>query len=444
MMQGITSTKRIYPSYPKYKDAGIEWLARIPEGWKVKRLKDVALINPETLPENTDSNFLMKYIDITGVTLDSLVADPVELYFKDAPSRARRVVKEDDVILSTVRTYLKAIAYFQEPEPNFIASTGFAVLRATQKVIPKFLYYLVRNQRFIDSVMAYSVGVSYPAINSSTLGCLKVWLPTIEEQQAIVYLLDRETGKIDQLIEKKQKFIELMKEKRIALISNAVTKGLNPNIRMKESGIGWVGKIPEGWEAKKIKYVFVVINGATPRSENPDYWNGEICWITPDDLGKLQSDSIISSERQITNEGYTSCGTTIVPAGSLVLSTRAPIGHLGIANVSLCTNQGCRSLKFKNVQNSKKYFYYLLSVLKNKFDSLGQGSTFKELSKTKLESVLIPYPNPVEQGQIANFLDRETSKIDSLIQKIEIQIEKLKEYRTALISETVTGRIMVE
>jgi len=205
----------------------------------------------------------------------------------------------------------------------------------------------------------------------------------------------------------------------------------------RDSGVEWLGDVPEGWEVKRLKRMFRVINGSTPKSGIFEYWDGDISWVTPDDLGRLKSNTIDETVRKITALGYQSCGTTLAPAGSLVLSTRAPIGHLAIAEIDLCTNQGCRSLIFKYGDN-KRYFYCQLLAARPELESLGQGSTFRELGKSKLEAIELFSPPLPEQHAIADFLDRETAKIDELAAKKERLVELLDEKRTALISHAVT------
>jgi len=217
----------------------------------------------------------------------------------------------------------------------------------------------------------------------------------------------------------------------------AKSRRFRPYPKYKDSGVEWLGAIPEHWQGRSLKRVFSVINGSTPQSGIPQFWEGKIAWVTPEDLGELEGAEILDTQRHITEQGYRSCGTSLVPAGSLVLSTRAPIGYLGIASVALCTNQGCRSLVFRR-QAERKYFYYELLTAKAELESLGQGSTFKELSRDTLEQVVIAEPPRDEQASIATFLDRETAKIDALIEKKERLIELLQEKRTALITQTVT------
>lgn len=216
-------TKGLDPNV-KMKDSGIEWLGEVPEGWKIKKLKYLSTVNDEALPETTSPEYLMNYIEIGDVNEENGIESHTELLFKNAPSRARRIVKEGDVILSTVRTYLKAIAFISKPEFNQIVSTGFAVIRANKDILePLYAYYVLRSDLFLNMVVANSIGVSYPAINSSSLIDLQIMLPDIGEQQVILNYLINKTQIIDNQIEKEQKFIEYLKEYRTSLISEVVT-----------------------------------------------------------------------------------------------------------------------------------------------------------------------------------------------------------------------------
>jgi type I restriction enzyme S subunit len=205
----------------------------------------------------------------------------------------------------------------------------------------------------------------------------------------------------------------------------------------KRSGIEWLAEIPAHWEVKRLKRIFRVVNGSTPASGEPTYWDGDIPWVTPEDLGGLAGTTILETRRNITARGYRSCGTTLVPAGSLVLSTRAPIGHLALAGVDLCTNQGCRSLIFRG-RDSRKFFFHQLVAARSKLEALGRGSTFRELASGTLEDLVLAGPPESEQRVIAGFLDRETARIDELVAKKERLIELLEEQRIALITRAVT------
>lgn len=205
----------------------------------------------------------------------------------------------------------------------------------------------------------------------------------------------------------------------------------------KDSGSDWMGKIPSHWQSKAIKRGYRVIGGSTPKSEVAGYWDGDIPWVTPSDLSKLQGFGIAETIRTITQSGLNSCGTTMVPAGSVILSTRAPIGSLGIAEVELCTNQGCKSL-VPNVEQDPRFLAYTLSIASDELNIRGKGTTFLELSGDELGAFNAPSPELQEQKAIVAFLDRETSKIDALIHEQGRLIELLEEKRQAVISSVVT------
>lgn len=205
----------------------------------------------------------------------------------------------------------------------------------------------------------------------------------------------------------------------------------------KDSGVEWQGEVPGHWEINQLKHAYSVVGGSTPSSGVPEFWDGSIVWVTPADLSRLKSFEIVSSLRTITDAGLASCGTNLLPVGSIVLSTRAPIGSLGIAEVELCTNQGCKGLVPKSEQCSL-FGAYLLAVMGGELNIQGRGTTFLELSGEALGAVKIPLPPESEQACIAAFLDRETAKIDALVAEQQSLIALLKEKRQALISHAVT------
>lgn len=203
---------------------------------------------------------------------------------------------------------------------------------------------------------------------------------------------------------------------------------------MKNSGIEWIGEIPEEWSIKRIKFYFDVICGATPESDNTEYWDGYIRWITPADMNEFGS--INNGERTITNKGYRSCGTTIVPVNSIIVSCRAPIGKINYTTSELCTNQGCKSLVRGKLKN--RYFYYFLIVAKEELVKLGRGTTFMELSTDSLKNFPLIIPNEKDQLQIADFLDDKVGQIEGILSDLNKQIDILNKYKKSLITETVT------
>ena len=205
--------------------------------------------------------------------------------------------------------------------------------------------------------------------------------------------------------------------------------------KYKPSGIAWIGEVPEHWELKKIKFCFDVYAGATPKTENPDNWDGDIVWITPADY-KTEDKFIKGGQRTITKQGYDSCNTQIVPKGSIVFSKRAPIGSVAISDVELCTNQGCLSCVPKGTNST--YYYYVMSVSTECFDLLGSGATFKEISADSFSNVKLPFPTILEQNAIVAYLDARCSDIDKVVATQEKRIALLKELRQSIITQAVT------
>ena len=208
--------------HTRFKDSGVKWLGEVPEGWEVKRLKYSASINDEILPETTKPDFDFLYVDIGSVTLLEGIIRKESMTFEDAPSRARRKARAGDAIVSTVRTYLRAIASIPETDDVLIVSTGFAVIRS-RLLCPRYLGYALKESSFVEQVVARSVGVSYPAVNASEIGDIAIPLPSENEQTAIADFLDCETGRIDNLIGKVEALITRLQEYRIAIITDAVT-----------------------------------------------------------------------------------------------------------------------------------------------------------------------------------------------------------------------------
>ena len=211
---------------PRLQPSGVEWLGDVPEHWEAKRLNLVASINDDTLSEREDPLRPIAYVDIGSIDSTIGITEMEEMVFEDAPSRARRLVRDGDTIVATVRTYLRAIAPVASPPPEMVVSTGFAVIRP-RALDPGFASWTLREQGIVGEIVARSTGVSYPAINASQIGDLPIAIPPLDEQCAIAAFLDRETERIDALVAKKRLLIERLQyletQYRTALITVAVT-----------------------------------------------------------------------------------------------------------------------------------------------------------------------------------------------------------------------------
>jgi type I restriction enzyme S subunit len=438
-----------FKPYPAYKDSGVEWLGAIPAHWEVKRLKFTVTMNPDVLDEATRPDYEMLYVDVGNVDSTGTIQNAKSLRFENAPTRARRKIRAGDTILSTVRTYLKAIAFVPDPPDNLIVSTGFAVLRPGRNVAPKFLWRLVQSQQFVDAVVSYSEGVGYPAINPSRLGRLVAWLPPLPEQRAIAAFLDRETAKIDALVEKKERLIALLQEKRTALISHAVTKGLDPTAPMKDSGVEWLGEIPAHWEVKRLKRLASVrlsnVDKKTLEGEEPvllcnyiDVYKNERITrsleFMPATASKEQKKQFALRVGDVLITKDSESWTDIAVPALVAEDLDGVVCGYHLAHIR--PNRDCDGAFLSRV--------FAAIGPRDQFHVAANGITRYGLSSDAIRSAIIPPPPPPEQRAIAAFLDRETAKIDALIAKVREAIERLKEYRTALISAAVTGKIKAE
>lgn len=206
--------------------------------------------------------------------------------------------------------------------------------------------------------------------------------------------------------------------------------------KMRDSGVEWIGQIPVDWKLSKIKHHFSISSGTTPKSDEPQYWDGDIVWITPADF-KTDDVFVSKGHRNLSQEGYRVSSLQLVPAGSIIFSKRAPIGQVVINAIDLCTNQGCLTAVL-NDDSNVRFYRYVMSIATEEFELAGSGTTFKEISATRFENILLPLTSKQEQTKCADYLDAKCSKIDEIIEKQQAIIEKLKEYKLSIITEAVT------
>ena len=438
-------------SYPLYRTSSIEELGEIPVHWEVRRLKYLATVNEESLDETTDPDMEMAYVDIGNVDAVEGITGREDLVFEDAPSRARRIVRQGDVIISTVRTYLRAIARIEAADTNVIVSTGFAVIRP-RRLDDGFMAYALRAPYFVERVVASSVGVSYPAINANDLACLDIAFPPLAEQRAIATFLDRETAKIDVLVAKKERLIELLQEKRAALISRAVSKGLDPNVPMKDSGVEWLGEIPEHWEAKRLKHVLRIIKGAI--KAGPFGSQLKSAEMMAGAIKVYNQRSVIDrdfsvGENYISIEKFEELQAFEVFPSDLLITTRGTIGMCAVVPVG--SEQGILHpclirVQFEPRSLHNQFAEYLIQDSRCVLEQLELKSNATRIDviySESLRGVWLPIPPIAEQSAIATFLNHELNKHGALVARVREAIEHLQELRSALISGAVTGRIDV-
>lgn len=355
-------------------------------------------------------------------------------------------LKINDILLVKDGATIGKTAILKQMEYEKMAVNEHVFLmRPNKRIKPKLLYYLICSDSGFRQIKLTETGSAQGGVNQDFKGVVSFTIsPEIKEQNILINFLDKKTAKIDALIEKDKKLIELLKEKRTALINHAVTKGLDPDVKLKDSGIGWIGKIPEGWEVKKIKFVSnKVITGKTPPTDNYAYYdNGNINWFTPSDLGNnliLKKSSKKITPLAILKNKVNKYNPNTV----LLVGIGATLGKVGIITDTGTSNQQINAIEFNEIKLYSKYGLYYLYGYKDALISLSNASTIGIFNQTQTANFIIIVPPLQEQTAIANFLDNQTSKIDKTIKLIENKIKLLEEYKKSLIHYVVTGKVDV-
>lgn len=399
------------------------------------RLKDVASVNLRSLDEATREDYTFKYIDISSVSFEDGIALGEDIIFGQAPSRARRIVKKGDVLISTVRTYLRAIADIDWDAENVIASTGFAVYTPNQKINPRFLAYSAKSTDVINQICANSKGVSYPAIQAPILSSVTIPFFAIKEQEAIAAYLDKECEKIGREIELLERKADAYSRLRRSLINRAVTRGLNPNVSMKPSGIPWIASIPAHWHIKRGKSIFQeVYRDVRPEDGTVTcFRDGEVTLRT-----NRRTTGFTESEKEIGYHG--------VRVGDLVIHQMdAFAGSIGISDSDGKCSPICIVCQpLHNDEADLGYYCQLLRVMAHSgfIQSLAKGIRERttDFRYKTLGTLHFPVPPYQEQQEIAAYLDEKCGKIDAIIEKIGTKVGRLKELKRSLINEVVTGK----
>ncbi|WP_354635621.1 restriction endonuclease subunit S [Planktothricoides raciborskii] len=419
--------------YPEYKDSGVEWLGEIPKHWEVKKLKYVCQIlrgkfthRPRNDPRFYDGSYPFiqtgdvaaanKYITTHKQTLNDLGFAVSKEFPKGTLIMTIAANIGDIAILDFAACFPDSIVGFVPENKNNL----------------NYLYYNFLAMR--PDLLKTATLNTQMNLNVDQIGSLLTILPPLSEQKSIAHFLDRETSKLDKLIAKKQRFIELLQEKRTALISHAVTKGLNPDIPMKDSGISWLGQIPKHWLSLPAFTIF-----QEQQISNKGMIEKNLLSLSYGNIIRKDIDTHYGLLPQ-SFETY-----QIVFPGNLILRLTDLQNDKRSLRVGLVKEKGIITSAYLCLTPHKlisEYAYYLLHSydITKVFYTMGAGvrQTMKFVDLKKL-SILVPPLS--EQKAIAHFLDQETAKIDTLIEKTKTSIEKLKEYRTALISAAVTGKI---
>ena len=437
-----------FPRYPDYRDSGVEWLGEVPGHWQLAKLKHLARFAGGGTPSRDNPNFWggsipwvspkdMKVARIETaeecITEEGLAGSSTGLI---PPGRVLMVVRSG-ILKHTIPVAINAaeVALNQDMKAlDFSAGACSA----------EFFFRWVQGLNDFLLLEWAKQGATVESIEHAYLAETLLPLPPAPEQAAIAAFLDRETAKIDALVAEQQNLIALLKEKHQALISHAVTKGLDPDVRMKDSGVAWLGEVPAHWEIWKIAHAFGCIgSGTTPPSNEPKWYDeGEIPWVT---TGELRENLVTSTAKCVTREAVeTFSSLRVHPTGSLVIAMYgATIGRLGVLGVDATTNQACCVLSSPKNLDVPFVFHWLSAFKDHLIDLYASGGGQPNINQEIVASLRIPAPSTEEQVRIVAALDQEVTQLQSLVDEAESTIALLQERRTALISAAVTGKIDV-
>lgn len=435
--------------YPTYHTARVSWAKTIPLDWETGWLGECST-TIQTGPFGSQlhtTEYVSDGIPVINPSniVQGCVAPDWEITVDDDKATAlrRHRFKLGDIVFAR-RGEMGRCAPIRAAEIGWLCGTGSMLVRLkSHRLLPEFAALLLSQAGVRDTLSLESVGATMDNLNTRILAKIRIPVPPIQDQQAILAFLDRETAKIDRLMAVRRKQVERLQEQRTAVIHHAVTKGLDPQPKMKPSGVAWLGDVNSDWHSFDIKHLAEVIAGGTPKSSESDFWDGSVVWVTPTDLGKGSTRYVNASLRTITPLGQSAAGLTMLPAASLVMSTRAPVGSMSILGVPATTNQGCKGIVFDEYLADSRFFFYVLSLAVPFLNAVAQGATFVELSGFQLKNVKIVCPSVEIQKQIADWLDAEMERFENLFAKYQRELDLLAEYRASLISHAVTGKIDV-
>jgi type I restriction enzyme S subunit len=419
--------------YPSYKDSGVEWLGEVPEHWLIIRLKFGSNIAFSNVDKNTvDSELAVRLCNYTDVYYNEYIDNDNNFMTASATQReiSNFTLKKHDVLItkdSESRDDIAVSACINKDMGNVLCGYHLALIRPKPETF--FGPYLLRafmasniNVQF----QADATGITRYSLSKGVVGGARFPSPPNSEQKTIAAFLDRQTSRIDTLISKKQHQLELLEEKRNALITHAVTKGLDSNVKMKDSGVEWLEEVPEHWNLASVWMLFSLGRGrvisALEISEHPGPY--------PVYSSQTENEGIFGYLDTYDFEGdYLTWTTDGANAGTVFHRT----GKFNCTNV-------CGTMKAKNMRICYRYYFYVLNIITKGYV---RQDINPKLMNDVMASIKVPFMDPYEQQQIANFLDHETSRIDALKENTQQSIEILKEYRSALITAAVTGQIDV-
>ncbi|MDD0803811.1 restriction endonuclease subunit S [Acinetobacter sp. Gutcm_16] len=436
----MASTVAKYQKYAEYKDSGVEWFVELPIDWKVSKLKQVVDQNRQITygivqagPNVENGIPYIRPADMTdekGIkSFDELLRTSEQI----ALSYDRSKIKTGDIVISIGPSFGKVMMTPANLDGANLTQ-GTARIAISLEHNSRYFFWVLRSTISFSQWESVIGGATFRALNLGPLADTYVGFPSYDEQVKIATFLDHETTKIDHLIEKQQQLIELLKEKRQAVISHAVTKGLNPNVKMKDSGMEWLGEVPEHWTVTRAKFVSDIF---VPQRNKPELNDMEgYSWVTMDDM---KNKYIQSVNRYVTKNSAMLAGSKILKKRAVIASCVGNFGITSINNIDVIINQQLQAFIPRNIK--AEYLQNLVSISKKYFELIGTAATLVYVNQEGFQNLPVLLPPYDEQVAICVQIENDENKYDQLIHLGLKQIKILQERRTALISSAVTGKI---
>lgn len=433
-----------YKAYPEYKESGVEWLGAIPTHWICTQVKygyDITLGKMLQKNKSSSKDELKPYLKAQNIQPTGIDLSVVDNMWFSPDEKSKLLLKNNDVLISEGGDVGRSALWQGQLDECYIQN-AINRARAINGNSPYFFNYwmvYLKSADFINTLCNKATIAHYTAEKVETSPLL---LPNSDEQLHISLFLDHETAKIDNLIEKQQQLIELLKEKRQAVISHAVTKGLNPGVPMKDSGVEWLGEVPEHWTVSTIKHISTFIGtGGTPKNSESFTDDDGIDWFSPGDFnGSL---SLRYAKKKITTQAVSNGDAKSYPKDSIVvIGIGATLGKVAFVAHEFSCNQQINIITPSKTVDHKYLTYSLLNQVEQMKQS-SNASTIGIMNQEKTKQIWIAFPPKDEQIKIVSVLSQKEIEFDELLKKSEYQILFLQERRTALISAAVTGKIDV-
>ena len=415
------------------KDSGIEWIGEIPKGWKVSRIKQLfSEVNDRC--ENGENYTLLSVSEYYGVAPKSERISDDDMLTHAETLDGYKICNENDLVMNIMLAWKRALGV---SEYTGIVSPAYCIYRGKQNMCAKYFHYLFRTDVYANLFKQYSTGIidSRLRLYPDKFLSLKCQVPPLGVQRRIADYLDRKCSQIDAIIARQQEVIEKLKAYKLSVITEAVTKGLKPDVPMKDSGVEWIGEIPEHWDILKLQAHTRML---TPMRDRPEKLDGDIPWVRIEDYdGKY-----ISASKEglgVSMETVKEMNLKIYPVGSILCTSSCDLGKCAIVARELVSNQ-----RFINIipdsNTNSDYLYYLMLSNAERLNHLSTGTIQANLSRKAFEHLMVQFPPISEQKAIAEYLDRKCEAVKLSINKKQELIDRLSSYKKSLIYEVVTGK----